>query len=115
MSPGEGKVVDRTGRAELARRHHPEVDHRVARPNLADEDVEKFIPPEQRFYAGGPNDVRGFERNELGPVIYVVSKGVVDTAAAHGVAIPSETERSFSAATRAASWTAPVTTFSAWT
>ena len=25
-----------------------------------------FIPPEQRFYAGGPNDVRGFERNELG-------------------------------------------------
>jgi outer membrane protein insertion porin family len=31
-----------------------------------------FIPPEQRFYAGGPNDVRGFERNELGPVLYVV-------------------------------------------
>jgi outer membrane protein insertion porin family len=31
-----------------------------------------FIPPEQRFYAGGPNDVRGFERNELGPVVYVV-------------------------------------------
>ena len=26
-----------------------------------------FIPPEQRFYAGGPNDVRGFDRNELGP------------------------------------------------
>jgi outer membrane protein assembly complex protein YaeT len=52
-----------------------------------------FIPPEQRFYAGGPNDVRGFERNELGPVIYVVSKGVVDTAAAHGVAIPSDSVR----------------------
>jgi outer membrane protein insertion porin family len=32
-----------------------------------------FIPPEQRFYAGGPNDVRGFDRNELGPVIYIVS------------------------------------------
>jgi outer membrane protein assembly complex protein YaeT len=31
-----------------------------------------FIPPDQRFYAGGPNDVRGFERNELGPVVYVV-------------------------------------------
>jgi len=31
-----------------------------------------FIPPEQRFYAGGPNDVRGFDRNELGPVVYVV-------------------------------------------
>lgn len=31
-----------------------------------------FIPPEQRFYAGGPNDVRGYDRNELGPVVYVV-------------------------------------------
>jgi outer membrane protein insertion porin family len=39
-----------------------------------------FIPPEQRFYAGGPNDVRGFERNELGPVVYVVPQGEVDTA-----------------------------------
>lgn len=31
-----------------------------------------FVPPDQRYYAGGPNDVRGFERNELGPVVYVV-------------------------------------------
>lgn len=46
-----------------------------------------FIPPEQRFYAGGPNDVRGFERNELGPVVYVVSQGEVDSAAAEGRAI----------------------------
>jgi outer membrane protein assembly complex protein YaeT len=38
-----------------------------------------FIPPEQRFYAGGPNDVRGFERNELGPVVYVVSSEGVDS------------------------------------
>jgi outer membrane protein insertion porin family len=37
-----------------------------------------FIPPDQRYYAGGPNDVRGFERNELGPVVYVVpTAGVV--------------------------------------
>jgi outer membrane protein insertion porin family len=36
-----------------------------------------FIPPDQRFYAGGPNDVRGFERNELGPVIYVVPDSAV--------------------------------------
>jgi len=43
-----------------------------------------FIPPEQRFYAGGPNDVRGFDRNELGPVVYVVDKGEVDTAAIQG-------------------------------
>ncbi|MGH7515014.1 MAG: BamA/OMP85 family outer membrane protein [Gemmatimonadales bacterium] len=40
-----------------------------------------FIPPDQRFYAGGPNDVRGFNRNELGAVVYVVPKGEVDTAA----------------------------------
>ena len=37
-----------------------------------------FIPAEQRFYAGGPNDVRGFERNELGPVVYVVPQGEID-------------------------------------
>lgn len=34
-----------------------------------------FVPPDQRFYAGGPNDVRGFERNELGPVVYVAPAG----------------------------------------
>ncbi len=38
-----------------------------------------FVPPEQRFYAGGPNDVRGFNRNELGPVVYVVSKAALDS------------------------------------
>jgi outer membrane protein assembly factor BamA len=43
-----------------------------------------FVPPEQRFYAGGSNDVRGFERNELGPVVYVVSAGEVDSALASG-------------------------------
>jgi outer membrane protein assembly complex protein YaeT len=43
----------------------PEVDVGTQRGN--------FIPPEQRFYAGGPNDVRGFDRNELGPVVYIVS------------------------------------------
>jgi outer membrane protein assembly factor BamA len=36
-----------------------------------------FIPPEQRFYAGGPNDVRGFDRNELGPVVYVIPQTAV--------------------------------------
>lgn len=30
-----------------------------------------FVPIEQRFYAGGPEDVRGYDRNELGPVVYV--------------------------------------------
>src|SRR5690606_3346324 len=30
------------------------------------------IPPERRFYAGGPNSVRGYARNALGPTSYVV-------------------------------------------
>ncbi|HET9274715.1 MAG TPA: BamA/TamA family outer membrane protein, partial [Gemmatimonadales bacterium] len=39
-----------------------------------------FVPPEQRFYAGGANDVRGFDRNELGPIVYTVP--VADDATA---------------------------------
>ncbi len=38
-----------------------------------------FIPPEERFYGGGPNDVRGFQRNELGPLVYVVETSETDT------------------------------------
>jgi outer membrane protein assembly complex protein YaeT len=30
-----------------------------------------YIPPERRFYAGGPNSVRGFPPNALGPQAYV--------------------------------------------
>lgn len=37
-----------------------------------------FVPPEQRFYAGGPNDLRGYNRNELGPVVYVVPHDSLD-------------------------------------
>lgn len=33
--------------------------------------TEGYIPPERRFYAGGPNSVRGFRRNALGPTVYV--------------------------------------------
>ena len=39
-----------------------------------------FVPPEQRFYAGGPNDVRGYNRNELGPLVYVVGEEGIDSA-----------------------------------
>jgi outer membrane protein assembly complex protein YaeT len=37
-----------------------------------------FVPPEERFYGGGPNDVRGYQRNELGPVVYVVTRRYLD-------------------------------------
>lgn len=32
-----------------------------------------FIPPEERFFAGGATTVRGYRRNELGPGVYVAS------------------------------------------
>jgi len=37
----------------------------------------KFVPPDQRFYAGGPNSVRGYARNELGPRVYVTDSIIV--------------------------------------
>ena len=33
----------------------------------------RFVPPDQRFYGGGPNSVRGYSRNELGPLVYVTA------------------------------------------
>src|SRR5256885_14140839 len=38
--------------------------------SLAGQSV-RFVPPDQRFYGGGPNSVRGYARNELGPRVYV--------------------------------------------
>jgi outer membrane protein assembly complex protein YaeT len=43
-----------------------------------------YVPPDQRFYGGGPNSVRGYGLNELGPRVYVIrdrGAGAVDTAA----------------------------------
>jgi len=35
-------------------------------------DVGNFVPPDQRFYAGGSTDVRGYDQNQLGPLVYVI-------------------------------------------
>ena len=43
-----------------------------------------FVPPERRFYAGGPNSVRGYPRNALGPRAYVTEGFPID-----GEIIPS--------------------------
>jgi outer membrane protein insertion porin family len=37
----------------------------------------RFVPPDQRFYGGGPNSVRGYARNELGPRVYVTDSAEV--------------------------------------
>ncbi|HUF29812.1 MAG TPA: BamA/TamA family outer membrane protein [Gemmatimonadaceae bacterium] len=35
--------------------------------------AEEFVPPQERLYAGGPTSVRGYNQNELGPVVYLVT------------------------------------------
>ncbi len=48
-------------------------------PNLAVAGQElKFIPTEERFYAGGANTVRGYGQNELGNVVRVIAADTVD-------------------------------------
>lgn len=42
----------------------------------------KFIPAQERMYAGGGQTVRGFEQNELGPRVYIA--GAFDTVRADG-------------------------------
>jgi outer membrane protein insertion porin family/translocation and assembly module TamA len=36
------------------------------------EGVQRFLPPQERMYAGGPTTVRGYGPNELGPLVYRV-------------------------------------------
>ena len=43
--------------------------------------VSRFIPQQERLYAGGPTTVRGFRQNELGPAVYIVSGYRADTVA----------------------------------
>lgn len=46
-------------------------------------DTSRFIPPEHRMYAGGPNSVRGYSSNGLGPLVYVTRDSTAfDTTAA---------------------------------
>ncbi len=46
--------------------------------NAAGEE-DRFVPPEDRFYGGGPNSVRGFGQNELGPLVRVLERSVDTT------------------------------------
>jgi outer membrane protein insertion porin family/translocation and assembly module TamA len=51
-----------------------------------------YVPPEERLYAGGPNSVRGFNQNLLGPLVYIV-----DTFAVSNVVINGNPTRLYSA------------------
>ncbi len=55
--------------------------------------VNPYVPPEQRFYGGGPNDVRGYQRNELGPVVYVANRRLVDAVGVSGLAATPDSVR----------------------
>ncbi|HUR92749.1 MAG TPA: BamA/TamA family outer membrane protein [Gemmatimonadaceae bacterium] len=41
-------------------------------PSLGD--PTRFVPPEERLFAGGPTTVRGFSQNELGSAIYIATQ-----------------------------------------
>ena len=57
--------------------------------NLAGQNV-AYVPPDQRFYGGGPNSVRGFGRNELGPRVYVVKDTMPDNVDDNATALAGE-------------------------
>ncbi len=45
-----------------------------------------FLPPQERFFAGGANSVRGYDRNALGQGVYVT--GAVDSTTTPGSIVP---------------------------
>ena len=48
-----------------------------------------FVPPQQRLYLGGPNSVRGYSQNLLGPVVYIIDS--VSTSEQTGVLVAEDT------------------------
>ncbi len=47
----------------------------------------RFVPLEDRFYLGGPNSVRGFVQNELGPVVRVLDTVITRETLREGVPV----------------------------
>ncbi|MBX9928059.1 MAG: BamA/TamA family outer membrane protein [Gemmatimonadaceae bacterium] len=44
-----------------------------------------YVPPQERLYGGGPNTVRGYRQNELGPAVYIPT--AFDTVDASGAVV----------------------------
>lgn len=57
---------------------------------LTRRDLESFVPPQERFFSGGQNTVRGFNQNQLGPAVYVVT--AFDTVAGPGGDVVGEAQ-----------------------
>ncbi len=51
----------------------------------------RYVPPANRFYAGGPNDVRGYQLNGLGPINYLIDNDTItiDTTDPGSTPIPA--------------------------
>ena len=43
------------------------------------EGADEFVPPQERMYGGGPNSVRGYRQNELGPLTFLLNSARIDT------------------------------------
>jgi outer membrane protein assembly complex protein YaeT len=54
----------------------------IVRPGRSEvlDTILPYVPPEERFYAGGPTTVRGFGRNEMGPRVYVADSAALADA-----------------------------------
>jgi outer membrane protein assembly factor BamA len=46
-------------------------------------DLEQLVPPQERFYSGGQNSVRGYNQGQLGPTVYIV-RAPTDTVSSGG-------------------------------
>ncbi len=46
-------------------------------------DLEPLVPPQERFYSGGQNTVRGYNQGQLGPTVYIVG-AITDTVVVGG-------------------------------
>lgn len=53
--------------------------------SLAITEAARFVPPQERLFAGGPTTVRGYRQNELGPVVYIPT--AFDTLRADGTPV----------------------------